>query len=83
VTGDYPHQAVATDWTKTIRTRLAKQHHQRAIQCGGGMGVSTTIYDCCASAAARLEAIRLQFGDICIAEPVIEVCTKTANMPGK
>ncbi len=48
-----------------------------------GQGVSTTIYDCRASAeeaAAMLQAIWDQFSDILIAEPVTELYTRTEYM---
>ena len=48
-----------------------------------GRGVSTTIYDCRASAdeaAAMLHAVWAQFSDILIAEPVTELYTRTDDM---
>lgn len=48
-----------------------------------GRGVSTTIYDCRASAeeaAAKLEYIWTSFSDILIEEPVTELFNRTANM---
>ena len=48
-----------------------------------GQGVSTTIYDCRASAeeaTAMLNGIWAQFSDILIAEPVTEIYTRTENM---
>ena len=48
-----------------------------------GRGISTTIYDCRASAeeaAAKLEYIWAKFSDLLIEEPVTELFTRTANM---
>jgi len=48
-----------------------------------GRGISTTIYDCRASAdeaAAMLSGIWTQFRDILIEDPVTETYTKTENM---
>ena len=48
-----------------------------------GQGVSTTIYDCRASAdeaAAMLQAIWAQFSDILVAEPITELFTRTDDM---
>lgn len=48
-----------------------------------GRGVSTTIYDCRASAVeatAKLEYIWAKFSDLLVEEPVTELFDKTANM---
>ena len=48
-----------------------------------GRGISTTIYDCRASAdeaAAKLEYIWASFSDLLIEEPVTELFNRTANM---